>query len=116
MEIEAINNLLSGRTDLLGMRLSWNPLPARYEAVLSLAAPGDPRSHINVLFIGLAGLRLREVGQGVAQLMCLRVGDVSDRRWDRVKYEVEDLEHDRLHFYCHQIEVLDTPETRSSEG
>lgn len=115
MDLDAVNNLLDGRTDLLGIRLSWNPAHVRYEAVLSLAAPGDIGSAINLLFIGLSDFRLSEVGHGVAQLMCLRVRDVRDRQWDRVAYEVVDLDDagggGSLHFFCQQVEVLDTPET-----
>jgi hypothetical protein len=117
MDLDAVNKLLDGRPDLLGMTLSWNPVHERYEAVFSLAMPGDARSHVSVLFIGLSGLRLADVGHGVAELRCLRVRDLSDRQWDRAPYEVVDLDdaggQGSLRFFCQRVEVLDAPETRS---
>jgi hypothetical protein len=109
MDPNRINDVLNGRTDVDGIIISWNSARSWYEAVISLSAPAQPDSSVSILFTGVSGLRVREVGPGRGQLPCLRVSDARERQWDRIHYEVEELERSVLHFFCTGIQVLNTP-------
>ena len=107
MDLDRINSLLRDHRDLDGIIVSFNPNRLWYEAVISLSEPGEHPSRVSLLFLGVCGLRMQEIGPGQTQLRRLRVTDISDRQLDRIRCEVEELDLTLLHFHCSAIEVLD---------
>ena len=82
---------------------------------IELRPNDDSPGHDLVMFLGseperpasvvctaqfVQGLAIKMEGQGYQQLGWLRVEDVSDRQWDRVRVRVEDIEEGRLAFNC----------------
>jgi len=65
-----------------------------------------PRFKLDLRFIGITDLRIREFGAAETQIMGFSIIDVSDRGWEGVNYEIEDYENDRIHFLCRQVEVV----------
>ncbi|MCA9579336.1 MAG: hypothetical protein KC668_28100 [Myxococcales bacterium] len=62
------------------------------------------RNHgVELEFIDVSDLRIQGFGGGLTQLMCLRVSDVSELGYDRVRYAVQDLEDGRLALKCDEI-------------
>lgn len=41
----------------------------------------------------------------------IEIKDIKDRGWEGKKFEIDDYEEGRLHFYCSEIEVMSVNET-----
>jgi hypothetical protein len=61
---------------------------------------------VTILFDAVGGLRLRSFGGGPVQIMGFDIHFVGDRGMDRVNYQIEDYEDDRINFVCGGVSVL----------
>jgi hypothetical protein len=87
------------------------------DSILTLDALFQPRTNswpdfgarmyrVAILFDAVGGLRLRNFGGGPVQIMGFDIHFVGDRGMDRVNYQVEDYEDDRISFVCRGVSVL----------
>ncbi|WP_460185706.1 hypothetical protein [Thermopirellula anaerolimosa] len=67
----------------------------------------NPRFKVDLRFADVSDLSIKQFGDGDTQITGFDIADLSDRGWDRVKYEVQDYENSRIHFFCADIEVMD---------
>ncbi|WP_342541925.1 hypothetical protein MHH33_12715 [Paenisporosarcina sp. FSL H8-0542] len=48
---------------------------------------------------------------GLYHQISLNIEDITERGWEKMKFEVEDYEENTLHFFCSEIEILSISET-----
>lgn len=60
---------------------------------------------IKIIFNSVNGLCLKDFGGGVNQIMGFDIRYIGDRGWERVNFEIEDYEDDRIRFNCKGIEI-----------
>lgn len=64
-----------------------------------------PKVSVNITANDVMSWSVDDIGGGVSQLQCLQVTDVSDSQHDRVRYILEDLEHQRSYLRCAALSV-----------
>jgi len=77
---------------------------------LTLTVDTEHRSsnlRLRLRFTKVSNLKLGELGSGHIQIIGLNIIDISDRQWESFRFEVEDYEDQRIHFFCWNAEVLD---------
>jgi hypothetical protein len=108
MEIAAISDKMRGFTFVREVLLDIEPLTGDYALRLVLfEAPRANARCVTAKFEAVSRLSISDFGGGWTQLMYLAVEDVSADQWDRVRYRVQDLEHERISFLCLRIDVSD---------
>ena len=83
------------------------PLASKYSLELILESERMAETfRLHLRFTGVQSFELHEFGGGWTQIMGFDIVDVSDRQWDKIKFEVIDYEDQRLSFFCETVEVL----------
>lgn len=107
MTASAINQQLQGFTVLLNMNFRANDNASTYTLRLDLGESEAVGSRAIALeFEDVAQLSVSKFGGGLTQLMRLMVKDVRDRQWDRVAYEVSDVEREAIFFTCKDVKLV----------
>jgi len=60
---------------------------------------------VTMVFEGVSDLHLNGLGGRGTQIMGFDIHFVGDRGWERIKYEIEDYEDDRIRFNCGGISI-----------
>jgi hypothetical protein len=80
------------------------------ELILELSQdPEAAEGLVELRFGHVRDLELSGLGGGLTQLLCLRARDVRSAQWDRVSYEVEDLERRAIFFRCKELHASRLP-------
>lgn len=61
---------------------------------------------MRIEFDGVSRLRLKSTGPGPIQIAGFDIVDISDRRWESLRFEVGDYEDARISFYCRTFRVV----------
>ncbi|MDY7077866.1 MAG: hypothetical protein SXV54_13195 [Chloroflexota bacterium] len=61
---------------------------------------------IHLLFGGVSGLFIKDFGTIPKQITGFDIVDISDRKWEIAKFEIEDYERGQIGFFCNSVEVL----------
>ena len=78
-----------------------------YRLTLVLSKTGTP-SRVTLTCGGVSGLALTAFGGGLTQVLGLEVIDVHGRQWDRLRYQIRDVEREMLLFQCQNADVSPT--------
>lgn len=75
------------------------------QSVVVTLRPDDPvsRERVTIRCEGVEDLQLR--GASAGELCRLAVEDLADRGWDRLRYQVSDLDEVCISFYGERIEI-----------
>lgn len=60
---------------------------------------------VTIQFDDIGGLCLKNFGGGAVQIMGFDIHFVGDRGMERINYEIEDYEDNRIKFYCRNISI-----------
>ncbi len=104
-----------GFTVIRRITFDTDPSDGRCTLVLTLAdAVGVGARVVHMEFRGVANLTMRNLGGGYSQFSGLMIADISPRQWDRLHYQVLDVEHDAIGFLCHSFACRD--DSRSDQA
>jgi hypothetical protein len=67
-----------------------------------------PEDQVKIKFIGVANLKVGEIGGGISQICQLDIDNIKDRQWAGLNYYVFDSENEVISFNCRDLEILDT--------
>lgn len=100
--IGSIEKRLQGYCKVAGFHLDTRP-DLYYDLVLVLEREEDSRL-IRLVCKDVSNLRLEDFGGGLTQFRFLKIEDVSDQQWDRVRFRLRELEDS--HFECKCFDLL----------
>ena len=63
-------------------------------------------ARVAIRFEGVSNLKFKSVGPGPKQVAGFDIIDVSDRGWERIRFVVEDYEHDDISLNCEDVAIL----------
>ena len=105
-EVRDINARLTGFTIVRELELTGDMKSGDYTLRVCLASEESPSSPtVTLLLQGVSGLSLCEVGGGITYFPCLAVRDVSMEQHDRIRFEVVDLEENRIFVRALSVEI-----------
>ena len=88
----------------------FDPTNSVCELMLELSKdPEAVEGRVELRFGHVRDLELSGLGGGLTQLLCLQARDVRSAQWDRVSYEVEDLERRAIFFRCKELHASQLP-------
>jgi hypothetical protein len=67
---------------------------------------GAPYYRVRMRFQGIRNLQLKGFGEYPPQMVGFEITDISDRGWERIQFQVEDYENDRLSFWCEDAAIV----------
>ena len=103
MSVHSANLLLTGYTDVLALRFSYEHASGKCDVAVTLAADRQCTKRLELECRDVHALALDRFGGGLTQLLCLRVKSVAGDGRDRVRFVVEDLERQALRFECDDL-------------
>jgi hypothetical protein len=62
---------------------------------------------ITLIFRNVSNVKLELSGTGPQQIMGFDIHDISDRKLEKINYEIEDYEDGFISLYCEEIEILE---------
>jgi len=93
--------------DALKARLTIRTLFQSRDGRSSWPDPDGPLHRVVLCFDGVSGLRLRDLGSGLVQIVGFEIVSLADRGWESLRFEVEDYEDGRIGFQCSDITVTE---------
>jgi len=107
MSVSFINQQIQGLTVLLDLRLQASGRATSYNLYLALGGSEvSGADAVLIEFLEVGQLCVADLGGGLTQLLGLHVEDVRDNQWDRVSFQVTELERESISFTCKDIRVL----------
>jgi hypothetical protein len=106
MNKQDIANALKGFTVVLNLQFSVEVQTGECQLTLNLARSerhGD--ESVEVDFMGVTNLSIKEFGGGITQLLLLSVEDVRDKQWDNIYYYVSEVENESISFFYREASV-----------
>jgi len=108
MELSRLNQLFFENNCVASMQLEM--VDFKYKLTLSMSSSDDPETErVTAVFRDVSALNLSGFGGGLTQFMDLVVTRIDDGL-DRVRYELRDLEDEKISFYFLTFSVRDHKE------
>ncbi|MEZ6009896.1 MAG: hypothetical protein R3F05_19355 [Planctomycetota bacterium] len=105
VDVQAQQQLLNTALWVKSLELRPNDDSPGHDLIMLLASEPEQPASVACTAQLVQGLTISMGGGGHYQLGWLRVRDVADRQWDRVRVRVEDVEEGRLAFSCLALSV-----------
>ena len=102
-DVGALNRALNGFTELRRFELVADKTRGGYS--LSLTLGEDGHGQITLLCRDVQNLELNPEGEGFEQMLRLRVSDLRDDGLDRIRFSLEELEHETIFLHCAEMEL-----------
>ncbi|MGU3345807.1 hypothetical protein [Pseudomonas monsensis] len=108
MELSRLNELFFEHNCVASMRLEM--VDFKYNLTLTMSSSEDPETDgVTAVFLDVSALNLSGFGGGLTQFMDLVVTRI-DRGLDRIRYELRDIEDEKISFYFFTFTVRDHKE------
>jgi hypothetical protein len=108
MEPSRLNELFFENNCVTSMRLEM--LDFKYNLTLTMSSADDPETEgLAAVFHDVSALKLSGFGGGLTQFMDLVVTRI-DNGLDRIRYELRDIEDEKISFYFFTFSVRDHKE------
>ena len=99
IDIAELNELLLTHTCLRGLNIQLNDEELTYDLSLSMSASESFESDaVRIRFTDVSNFSSRDIGGGLTQMMHLNVTELNSG-WDRMHYQLDELEDNMLSFY-----------------
>lgn len=99
ISIPELNELLVTHTCLRGLNIQLNDEELTYDLSLSMSVSENSESTtVLVRFTDISNFSFRDIGGGLTQMMHLNVIEFNSG-WERIHYELNELEDNKLSFY-----------------
>jgi len=102
-DVEAINLELRGFTELRRFDLEWDLVTSSFTLHLSLANKQDLTKVL--VCRNVQNLELNPTGHGFYQILQLRIEDVRSDGLDRIRFTINELEHETIFLHCADLEL-----------
>lgn len=103
---DSLNNKMRGKTCVKCFQLDMHPTNLTYNLLLCLSSSEDSEEgDLVVIFEDVSDLYLQGFGGGLTQFMELIIGK-EENGFDRKNYRIEEVEENKLRFFCNDIEVI----------
>jgi hypothetical protein len=99
-----INETLAGHRTVRRIHVDMNERTCRYDLLMELSR-GVTDDVVTVLFEDVQNLQLKDFGGGLTEFQHLAV-EPDESGWERVQFEVKDIEENVVGFRCGDISVL----------
>ncbi|MDR6162307.1 hypothetical protein LJJ44_09150 [Pseudomonas sp. B24_DOA] len=108
MELSRLNELFFENNCVASMRLEM--VDFKYNLTLTMSSADDPETEgVTAVFRDVSSLNLSGFGGGLTQFMDLVVTRIDDGL-DRIRYELRDIEDEKISFYFFTFSVRDHKE------
>ena len=108
MELPRLNELLFEHNCVAAMRLDM--VDFKYNLTLNMSSSKDPEAEgVTAVFRDVSALNLSGFGGGLTQFMDLVVTRIDDGL-DRIRYELRDIEDEKISFYFFTFTMRDHKE------
>ena len=105
MELSRLNELFFEHNCVASMRLEM--VDFKYNLTLTMSSSEDPETEsVSAVFHDVSALNLSGFGGGLTQFMDLIVTRIDDGL-DRIRYELRDIEDEKISFYFFTFTVRD---------
>ena len=82
-----------------------------YKVKVKLSSEARSENYsITIQFIDVRNLRIKFEEGMMPQIMGLEIGDVREKGWEKIFWEVRDYESDVINFFCREIHLIDIQE------
>lgn len=103
--IVPIEKRLSGFRNIRSVHLDAKP-DLSYDLILILEQEESGKT-LRIELRDVSDLRLESFGGGLMQFRLLKIEDVSDRQWDRVRFHISELEDAQFECSCADVAIDD---------
>ncbi|WP_119303170.1 hypothetical protein [Dongia deserti] len=78
----------------------------RYDLdIVLLTDKSTMQYRVSIRFENVIGLKVKDFGGGLTQVMGLYIQDISEKGWDRQNWEIGDFEHSVISFRCRDLYI-----------
>jgi hypothetical protein len=108
MEKKNMEKSITGYTFIKSILFDTDFYSKIYECTLTIELyktelPQSPK--IILIFYGVSNLKIGSIGGGLCQFLHITIENIMVRQWDRLYYEVKEMEDDKMSFYCRNYEI-----------
>jgi len=108
MDLSRLNELFFENNCVAAMKLEM--VDFKYNLMLTMSSSKEPEEEgVTTVFYDVSSLNLCGLGGGLTQFMDLVVTRI-DRGLDRIRYELRDIEDEKISFYFFTFSVRDHKE------
>ena len=97
---------LFGYTTVRSLEFKFDQVRFVCDVTLHLESPTTSKG-LSLLLKEVSGLRLKEFGGGLTQLLFLVIEDVSEAQLDRINFHVKETERGTFECDCRHFEVIE---------